>query len=105
MEEKRQINELDKSICFKCSWPFDWKTPMGYFTSLFLQSIPVNAAYLTAIIFFDIFLGSCWLFVVMIEDIGMDLIAFNNDVKANANRDEWKKYFCDILKHYLDLKQ
>lgn len=90
---------------FNYRWPFNWKTPLGYFIAWFLQVVGVSVSHFTATVLFNFFLGSCWLFFAMAEDITKDLVAFNNDVKRNDNPEERIKLFCDIVQLYSDAKK
>lgn len=89
-------------------WPFDWKTPVGYFVVWISQCAGIVAAGTTATLFFDMIFGSCWLFIVIAQDITDDVIAFNKTVNAIENTERIAKLmeeFSDLITYYLDAKQ
>lgn len=57
--------------------------------------------------FYNIVLGSCWLFIVIVEDITNDMAAFNHTVNAptDCDRSELMGRFYDIMQSYSEVKQ
>lgn len=92
-------------------WPFDWRTPFGYFLAWLSQSTGVAAVTLAVIPFYCILFGSCWLFIVIARDITADVAAFNKVIKtrrdsAGADRLMASIHgFCDIVRNYSDVKE
>lgn len=82
-------------------WPFNWKTPSGYVFA-FLDESTVQVIGVLMFLPIIIFLiGSCWLIIVCIKDIGNDLTSLEFD----KNIAELKKPFCNIVKHYSEAKE
>lgn len=86
-------------------WPFDWKTPLGYFLAWFVQSAGLVMSILLLNKLPNKFFGPCWLSIVMADDNTKDLAAFNKDVEANANRLAWMKRFREIIQLYSEGKE
>lgn len=58
--------------------------------------------------FLNLVFGSCWLFIVIAEDITQDVVEFNIVVgtsSANTNHTELMKRFCDMVQTHSDAKQ
>lgn len=89
----------------KPSYPFDWKTPVGYLVAWFSQFTAFCAAFSISIPNISFFFGSCWLFIFVADDITKDLSTFNAGKVKNGNRVVKLKRFCDIIQVYTDAKQ
>lgn len=94
-------------LYFFAWWPFDWRTPFGYLVAWSAQFAGITANVISSAPFFNIVLGSCWLFTVMIRDITNDVAAFNDIVQApnRSHRMELTECFCDCIQNYSDAKQ
>lgn len=88
-----------------CRWPFDCKTPLGYLVAWLSEFAGIWAIGGTVGTFFNLILGSCWVFIVMAEDIRKDLTTFNTDVEANSKRAHQLTCFCHLIQLYSDAKQ
>lgn len=80
-------------------------TPLGYFVAWFFQSAGIAAAATTTIVFYNFTFGSCWLFMVMAEEMTKELSALNTGVQANGNRAEWMACLCDLIQLHSDAKE
>lgn len=86
--------------------PFSWNTPIGYFVTWFSQALGCTVAALVAIPYFCFFVGSCWLFIFIAEDITKDLVDFNSSAKnPKTNRMKLLKQFNDVIQLYSDGKE
>lgn len=73
-----------------------------------LQCAGVVGVTVNVIQFFNTVFGSTWHFIVAVEDISNDMVAFNNAVgtqKDRSDRMELANRFCNIIQHYSDVKQ
>lgn len=88
-------------------FPFEWRTPFGYFVAWLSQCAGTIAGSCANFQFLNLLFGSCWLFMFIAEDITQDVIAFNNMAKtaSNENCTELIKRFCDMVQIYSDVKQ
>lgn len=88
-------------------WPFDWRTPFRYFVAWFGQFVGFSAFITAALPFFHSFFGSCWLLIVIAEDITNDMAALNNtdEILNDSNRVKLMKFFCKIIQDHSDAKQ
>lgn len=92
-------------------WPFDGKTPFGYLMKWLAECIGSSALTVTAIPSFNIAVGSCWLFMVIADDITNDMVEFNNAVKLLkvkckfSDRVELMERFRENIQNYSDAKQ
>lgn len=68
------------------------------------QSAGIASVDITVVSFFNILIGSNWLFIVIAKDITNDLTAFNGSVKLLSHA-ELMERFLDILQVYLEAKQ
>lgn len=58
--------------------------------------------------FLNIVIGSCWLFIAIVEDITGDVVAFNIATKtttSTGNRTALIKQFSDLIQIYSDAKR
>lgn len=88
-------------------YPFNVKTVPGYLVAVLAQWVGTTAVARIFIQFSNLFIGSCWLFIVIAEDITQEVAAFNILVKTSSdeNRAEITKCFCDTVRIYSDAKQ
>lgn len=85
-------------------FPFDWKTPFGYFSAFIIEC---GAAFSTVSCFIPMicFLaGGGWLIVSFIKDTIIDLSTFNAN-GLNKSDDKVKKHFYHIIKLHSELKE
>lgn len=91
------------------SYPFDWRTPYGYFVAWMAQCVGGESTATIYVQFLNLVFGSCWLFVFIAEDITKDVFAFNIIAKAkttsNENHTELTKCFRDMVQIYSEAKQ
>lgn len=94
-------------LYFMSWWPFDWRTPFGYFVAWSAQFAGITANIISSAPFFDIVLGSSWLFNVMVEDMRNDVAAFNGIVQTLKRNERvvLMESFCDCIRNYSDAKQ
>lgn len=56
--------------------------------------------------FLNIVFGSCWLFLLIAEDIATDVTALNTDVHAsNVNCTKLTEDFCNLVRIYSEAKR
>lgn len=89
------------------SYPFDWKTPLGYlvaFVSEYAWSL--SAASVCMQIFVFIF-GTSYFFITFANDIAKDLAGLNMSARPSDGHREAKilKRFCEIVHIYSDIKE
>lgn len=68
-----------------------------------LQGLTMMAS--TGTVFLNLVLGSCWLFMLMAEDITNDSANFNRDLNGNENRADWMKNMRNLVQLHSDAKQ
>lgn len=94
---------------FHCNrFPFEWRTPFGYFVALLGQGAGSLFAAASVLQFLNLLFGSCWPFILIAVDITKDLEAFNNDVRTpseNLVNAKLTKCFCGLIQIYSDAKQ
>lgn len=89
-------------------YPFDWKTPHGYliaFTAQYAGALTEVSIYTQIVV---LVFGTCYLFVIIAEDITKDLEAFNTAARTvgSANwKAEMMMRLCNLLQIYTDAKQ
>lgn len=92
-------------VCVRKRWPFDWKTPSGYLVAWLAQFAGSISITITAIAFFNIVLGSCWLFIVFSKDITNDVAAFNVKISKADDQAKLMEQFCNLIQIYSDAKR
>lgn len=87
-------------------YPFDWKTPFGYFVASLSQLAGILCLSCLYSHFFNCIFGSVWLFICIAKDVKMDLIAFNVAVKtSDVDEAELTKRFLNVTQIYSDAKE
>lgn len=88
-------------------WPFDWIIPFGYFVAWIGHFTGGAAVLLIAIQCFGIVFGSCWIFIVIANDITNDMATVNKIVKIHEDIDsaDLMKRFCNLIQEYSGAKQ
>lgn len=86
--------------------PFNWQTPFGYLIALVAQGIAAICTLFSGTLTMSLLVGSCWLFIIIVDDIANDLPKLDSgDYSSQRRRAKVIKYFCNILECYADLKQ
>ena len=106
-KKKKKLNSINFFACIKKRFPFDWKTLFGYFFAWLTQCVGIAATVTACISFFNCVFASCWLFMVIIEDITNDMAAFNNSIETlnDGHRADLMDHFCKIIQLYTNAKQ
>lgn len=102
------INWFHLFCSFSRLFPFDWKTPLGYFMAWLSEVIGCYAACVAIIPVLSLIFALSWLFVTIANhDLIQDLVAFNIDVKASNGKDhgELMRHFCKIVQCHSDVKE
>lgn len=93
-------------LILRTRYPFNWKSPFGYLVASFCQYIGVITTANMLAHNLNLFIGSCWLFKFIANDIKNDLTAFNAAAKApDADPVVLTKRFCDLVQIHSDAKQ
>lgn len=99
-----QICELFQIIDFT-RYPFNWKTPLGYFVAFILQCAGALSLACTYGHFIYLIVASSWLFIVFANDITKDMVEFNKTaLSSNGNRTELTGSIRDLMQIYSDAK-
>lgn len=67
----------------------------------------VGSFIIVSIPFFNLVCGSCWIFIVIADDITSDVAGFNDTVEIldDSDRTESVKRIRDIIQNYSDAKE
>lgn len=95
---------MDERTTGSFRWPFDWKTPFGYLVAWLAQCVGIGTVDIAVVSFFNIIIGSNWLFIVMAKDITNDAATFNSSMQLVSHA-RLMQQFLDVVKIYLDAKQ
>lgn len=100
------FNECESVLFNLTRYPFDWKTPSGYLMAALLQCAGCVCVLALLMQFFNLLIGSCWLFVCIARDITKDWAKFNAAVRSTGGNDaKLTKRFCRLVQVYSDAKQ
>lgn len=96
-----------RSFLYDCTrYPFNWKTVTGYLAAWISECAGSATIAFSITQFLNLFMGSCWLFIHIADDITKDLVAFNIDVRAaKQNHAESMERFRYMVQIYSDAKQ
>lgn len=98
---------IDRKSGFIFRLPLNWKTPLGYLVTEFLQFHSLLSSMLFSFNLLCTFLGSCWLFQAFADDILNDIIDLN-DIKITTqlnSQTQINVHFNKIIRLHADLKQ
>ena len=103
------INQL-KSFIFLISYPFDWKTPLGYVVCVFIQVITLIAAidlYVSVVV---LTIGFCMLIADFASDIKEKLRQFNrilisSDELTTDDRIVLKKRLSEFIEFHSEARE
>lgn len=90
---------------FPVMMPFDWQTPCGYLIALSAQFASAFAVLFSASTVLSFLVGSCWLFIEIVDDITTDVNHLNGDATSDESIRILKMRFHDVIEIYLDVKQ
>lgn len=79
-------------------------TPFGYLMALGIECLVATSMVFMGAPPFCLLIGACTLLTEFSKDIANDLVNFNTDAVLN-HQNEMKKFFCNILQEYADVKQ
>lgn len=68
-----------KKYFFISRLPFNWKTPLGYLAVLFCESVLAFYTIMFVAAIGCLLIGSCWIVILLIEDITSDLSPLTRD--------------------------
>lgn len=91
--------------CAYSRLPFDWHTPLGYCSALFVQFTADFAVLYSASTVMCFLVGSCSLFITIIRDITGDLTVLDCNESANNSKHSIQMQFRSVIEFYLDVKQ
>lgn len=86
-------------------FPFNWRTPFGYFIAYSIQCATAFTALCCFIPLLCFLFGSCYLFITFVEDITIDLCHFNATVSTKYSEKMLTKNFCNIIQLHSDVKE
>lgn len=87
------------------SWPFNEKTPLGYFCQSSFQFVESYSWLITNLTGLSLLFGSCFLFTSFAEDITNDLNMLNIARKSKRNSKKVKQNLCGIVKAFSEVKE
>lgn len=90
---------------FPVMLPFDWQTPCGYLIALGTQFASAFGVLFSATTVLGFLVGSCWIFVKIVDDITTDLKHLNENVSSDRTMRIMKMRLHDIIEIYSDAKQ
>lgn len=79
--------------------PFNWRTPVGYMVALLGQWAAAVCTLFGGTTAISFLVGSCWLFITILDDITNDLN------KLNGRNRKKLQHFREIIVCYADVKQ
>lgn len=85
--------------------PFDWQTPLSYAISWFLQSAAVFSMMVFIAPMLSWLVGTCWLFIWLIDDITCELSRLNPINASNQRESKLNKRFFRIVQLHSDVNQ
>lgn len=85
--------------------PFNWRTPQGYLLFTVFNSITSICTVFSTVPTTCHYVGSCWLFISMAEDIDGDFRSLNDSIKMNCSGRELRQRLCNFIRVYTEVKQ
>lgn len=89
--------------------PFSWQNPPGFILTMIFEAIVDLISIATYVPLVTYFIGSCWLFICILNDSptlssgnGTSTIANTSDA---ADDTELKEDFCKMVQFYSDVKE
>lgn len=86
-------------------YPFEWKTPQGYFIAFSLQYSLVLCTAHIGICNTGFITGSCWMLISLAKDIKEDIHMINEKAQINTNRLELMGEFSQLLSYHSNVRQ
>lgn len=83
----------------------DWAMPFGYLIEFFIQCGSTFSVLFIIVAAICHFIGTCWIFVAIIQDISNELHTLNADEESHPNEREWKERLNNIIQLHSDVKQ
>lgn len=98
--------KIDFSTCpFVSRLPFNWKTPFGYLIAFSLEIASAYTMLFIALTALCLVVGSCWIFIGIVDDITNDLDRLNCNDETDHSEQCMKIRFFSTVQLYSDAKQ
>lgn len=85
--------------------PFNWRTPQGYLMFSIFNAITSVCTVFSTVPTTCYYVGSCWLFIAMAEDIDGNFCLLIDSVKMESSDMQLRKQLCDFIRVYTEVKQ
>lgn len=85
--------------------PFSWKNPIGYLLAWLAQVAAARSSMVLLNLVLSFLFGNCYLIIGILKELENDFEHFNGIEPSNADYNEMKMHFCQIIRCYTDVRQ